>query len=213
MSESRYISVEGPIGVGATSLATRLSERVGAKLMLDPGDGNPFLERFYAEAERYALHTQLAFMSERWNQQVEIAQHAGQRLVSDYLFARDALFATLTLTEEEHKLYEFCASQLGAPVKPDLVIYLQAKPDALLERIGARGRPYEENIGVEYLERVVEAYNHFFFHYDETPLLVINTSEIDFVNNPPDLENLFNEIARTQGGTRYYVALGDVPAE
>jgi deoxyguanosine kinase len=206
MSEPRYIAVEGPIGVGATSLATRLADRVNAQLILDPGEKNPFLERFYGDPVRYALPTQLSFMRSRWEQQAQILAPSDEPIVSDYLFARDALFARLTLTDEELGLYGFCAGQLGAPTKPDLVIYLQAEPDVLMKRIATRGRPYEESLGEDYLSRVVNAYNHYFFHYTETSLLVINTAEIDFVNNEQDLDRLFEEIDRTGGGTRYYVA-------
>ena len=212
MSEPRYLAVEGPIGVGATTLATRIARRLDAELILDPSDRNPFLERFYQEPARYALPTQLGFMRARWEQQQGIAAIAGQSVVSDYLFARDALFARLTLTDEEHALYTFCAGQLTpAPRRPDLVIYLQAEPDTLQARIRARGRPYEEDMGLDYLTQVVNAYNHFFFHYHETSLLVINTTEIDFVNSGQDLDYLFEEISRTRGGTRYYVASGQKP--
>ena len=212
MIEPRYLAVEGPIGVGATTLATRIARRLEAELILDPGDENPFLERFYEQPARYALPAQLAFMRARWEQQQRIVTLTGQSVVSDYLFARDALFARLTLTDEEHALYAFCADQLRpVPPAPDLVIYLQAVPETLAERIRTRGREYETAIGIDYLEQVVRAYNHFFFHYHETPLLVINTTEIDFVNSEQELDYLFEEISRARGGTRYYVASNQKP--
>jgi len=207
MSEPRYLSVEGPIGVGATSLAERIARRLNSETVFDEAGKNPFLRLFYQEPARYALPAQLAFLRIRWEQQLRIAKLLGRHIVSDYLFARDALFARMTLTDDEFALYSYFAGQLKpAPPKPDLVIYLQANAETLMERITKRAREYEQGIELDYLRQVVETYNHFFFHYKETPLLVINTAEIDFVNNESDLDYLLEEIERSRAGTRYYVA-------
>ena len=207
MSEPRYLAVEGPIGVGATSLAKGIARRLNSELILDQVEKNPFLRLFYQDPARYALPTQLAFLRIRWEQQQPVVENLGRNIVSDYLFARDALFARMTLTDEEFGLYSYYASLLKPPPpKPDLVIYLQANPDILMERIARRGRDYEQGIELAYLQQVVETYNQFFFHYTETPLLVINTAEMDYVHDVTDLTYLLEEVDRTRAGTRYYSA-------
>ncbi len=209
-TEPRYVVVEGPIGVGKTSLAERLAERLQARALLEVADDNPFLSRFYQDPRRFAFQTQLWFLLNRFRQQQELAQvdlfH--QTLVTDYLFAKDKIFAYLTLEDHELALYERVHSLLQVQVRwPDLVIFLQASTEALLQRIARRGKPYERELDRKYLEELNAAYTHFFFHYTASPLLVVNTSEIDFVNHPEEFEDLVKEIRAAQAGTRYYVPL------
>jgi len=211
MSRPRYIAVEGPIGVGKTSLAKMLAPEFNARLVLEDPEENPFLESFYENPERYALQTQLYFLLSRYRQQQEIVQLDlfEQGTIADYLFAKDRIFAYLTLQGDELALYEQVFSILeGRIVRPDMVIYLQAGVDVLAERIRRRGKEYEKNIALEYLRALVEAYNEFFFYYNETPLLVVNTSEIDFVNHRADFKDLVKEISATQKGTWHYIPLG-----
>ncbi|MBI2080852.1 MAG: deoxynucleoside kinase [candidate division NC10 bacterium] len=206
-----YIAVEGPIGVGKTSLAELLAGRLGARSLLEAAEENPFLKEFYGDMRRYAFQTQLYFLLNRYRQQQELLQtHLfRQRLISDYLFAKDRIFAYVTLDDNELALYEKLAPLLEVRVpKPDLVIYLQADVETLLRRIGQRGKPYEAHLERLYLEDVVAAYNHFFFHYTETPLLVVNTSEIDFVKRKEDLDDLIRQLEEMKAGTQYYVPLG-----
>jgi deoxyadenosine/deoxycytidine kinase len=207
----RYIAVEGPIGVGKTSLVERLAERLGARKLLEVADDNPFLAGFYQDARRYAFQAQLWFLLNRFRQQQELAQWDlfRQTLVTDYLFAKDKIFAYLTLEDRELALYERVHALLQVQVPaPDLVIFLQASTEALLARIAHRGKPYEREIGRTYLEELNAAYTHFFFHYRASPLLVVNTSDIDFVKRPGDLEDLVKAVLDTRAGTRYYVPLG-----
>ena len=206
-----YIAVEGPIGVGKTSLAELLAKRLGARTLLEAAEENPFLKEFYSDMRRYAFQVQLTFLLNRYRQQQELLQtHLfRQRLISDYLFAKDRIFAYVTLDDNELALYEKLAPLLEVRVpKPDLVIYLQADVGTLLARIGERGKPYEARLERFYLEDVVAAYNHFFFHYTETPLLVVNTSEIDFVKRKEDLDDLIRQLEELKAGTQYYVPLG-----
>ncbi len=210
-SEPRYVVVEGPIGVGKTSLVERLAERLKARVLLEVADDNPFLPDFYKEPRRFAFQTQLWFLLNRFRQQQELAQFDlfHQTLITDYLFAKDKIFAYLTLEDHELALYERVHALLQVEVPlPDLVIFLQADTDALLARIAHRGKPYEREIQRPYLEELNQAYTHFFFHYDASPLLVVNTSEIDFVKRPEDFENLAKEILSAGPGTHYYVPLG-----
>jgi deoxyguanosine kinase len=204
----RYIVVEGPIGVGKTSLVERLAERLGGRKLLEAAADNPFLAGFYKDGRRYAFQTQLWFLLNRFRQQQELAQWDlfRQTLVADYLFAKDKIFAYLTLEDHELTLYERIHALLQVQVPtPDLVILLQANTDALLQRIGIRGKPYEREIRREYLDELNAAYTHFFFHYAASPLLVVNTSDIDFVNRPDDFEDLVKAILETRAGTHYYV--------
>lgn len=206
-----YIVVEGPIGVGKTSLVELLAGRLGARSLLEAAEENPFLKEFYGDMRRYAFQTQLYFLLNRYRQQQELLQtHLfRQRLISDYLFAKDRIFAYVTLDDNELALYEKLAPLLEIRVpKPDLVIYLQADVETLLRRIGQRGKPYEARLERLYVEDVVAAYNHFFFHYTETPLLVVNTSEIDFVKRKEDLDDLIRQLEEMKAGTQYYVPLG-----
>ncbi len=210
MAANRYIVVEGVIGVGKTSLARLLSERLKARLVLEEVEENPFLKDFYRDRDRYAFQTQMHFLFSRYQQQRGLRQLElfSERMVSDYLFQKDRIFASLNLTDRELALYERLVGWLELEVmKPDVVVYLQASPDTLVERIGRRGRPYEKDMEREYLRQLNEAYNHFFFHYVEAPLLVVNTNGIDFVNNPEDFADLEKRILSHRQGTVYYAPL------
>ena len=210
MTENRYIAVEGVIGVGKTSLSKLLADRLQAQLVLEEVEENPFLKDFYRDRERYAFQTQMHFLFSRYQQQRGLRQTElfSDRLVSDYLFQKDRIFAGLNLSERELALYERLVVWLELDVvKPDVVVYLQAGADVLLERIARRGRPFEKDMDREYIRQLNEAYNHFFFHYTEAPLLVVNTSGIDFVNNPDDFEDLLRRIVSHRQGTVYYAPL------
>lgn len=206
----RYIVVEGPIGVGKTTLAKLMAARIGADLLLEEVEANPFLSSFYKEPERFAFQTQLFFLLSRFRQQEGLAQQPlfGRGLVSDYLFAKDRIFAHLTLNDDELALYDKVFRVLDVKtVKPDLVVYLQATPEVLMQRIRSRGFDFERPIKESYLESLVKSYNQFFFHYDETPLLVVNTTEIDIVRKPDDLSNLVREIMTMRGGVKHYLPI------
>ncbi len=203
-----YIAIEGPIGVGKTSLAQALGLRIGARIVLEDTDSNPFISRFYQDPEKYAFPVQLYFLLTRYNQQRQLAQQDlfAQATVTDYLLAKDRIFARLNLDPDELVLYEGVYRLLdGQLARPDLVVYLRARVEVLAERLRKRNRTFERHISLEYLERVSAAYRDFFFYYDETPLLVVDSSEIDFVADPGDLEDLLREIDRTSTGSHYYV--------
>jgi deoxyadenosine/deoxycytidine kinase len=208
MPDARYLVIEGVIGVGKTSLATRLAEHLAARPFLEEVDENPFLAKFYAEPRSYAFSTQLFFLLSRYRQQQELSQLDlfGGGIVADYLFAKDKIFAYVNLDENELKLYEKVLSLIeGEIIRPDLVVYLQAPTSLLLKRIRERARPYETHLSPEYLNTLNEAYNYYFFHYNESPLLVVNVQDIDFVNDPDDFADLARAINNTFSGTRYYV--------
>jgi deoxyguanosine kinase len=210
MADNRYIVVEGVIGVGKTTLARLLSERLQAKLVLEEVEENPFLKDFYRDRARYAFQTQMHFLFSRYQQQRGLPQMElfRERMVADYLFQKDRIFASLNLSERELALYERMVGWLELEImKPDVVVYLQASPDTLMERIGRRARPYEKEMEREYIKQLNEAYNHFFFHYAEVPLLVVNTNAIDFVNNPDDFEDLQKRILAHGQGTVYYAPI------
>jgi deoxyadenosine/deoxycytidine kinase len=206
----RHIAVEGPIGVGKTSLVELLAQRYEGVMVLEDVT-NPFLPAFYENRAGAAFQVQIYFLLSRFQQQREISQmNLFQEVVlSDYTFPKDRIFAYLNLDDADLKVYEKLYPVLEQEVpNPDLVIYMQASVPVLEERIRKRGRTYEAGIDPEYLERLSEAYSYYFFHYRETPLLVVNTDEIDFVNNPADLEALVAQIARCRRGTQVYVPLG-----
>lgn len=206
-SGPEYIAVEGVIGAGKTSFAKLLAERIGATLELDEGFENPFLSDFYRNRERYAFPAQLFFLLNRFQKQQNLQTHDlfSGRIVSDYIFARDALFASVTLADRELKLYEKIAPILERDIpRPDLVIYLQASTDALLQRIKLRNEKSERHVDREYINQLVEAYNYFFFHYTDTPLLVVKTDHIDFVNEPAHLEDIVSQLEKPIHGKRYY---------
>jgi deoxyadenosine/deoxycytidine kinase len=203
----RYIAIEGVIGAGKTSLARMLARDLDARLNLEIVEDNPFLPRFYENPRRYAFPTQIFFLLSRYRQQQEFFQQDlfHQTIVSDYIFAKDRVFANLNLDDEELQLYERLAGALEGRVPvPDVVVYLQASVDVLMTRIGRRGRDYERHIQREYIESLNEAYNHFFFHHEETPLLVVNTSEMDFVRNPEHYLVLRRHIEEPFQGVQYY---------
>jgi len=207
----RYIAIEGPIGVGKSSLAQILAQKYASRLVKEEVAGNPFLERFYENPRKFAFQTQLFFLLSRYRQQRELAQgdlfEAG--LVCDYILAKDKIFALINLEDDEISLYESIYKLLVSTLpKPDLVIYLQARPEVLLSRVRKRGIAYERNISLDYLRTLSDAYNEYFFHYNETPLLVVNTSEIDFVESPRDLEHLVREVKSVKRGTQHYIPLG-----
>ena len=210
MEKSRYIAVEGPIGVGKTTLATALAERLGGRVVLEAVEENPFLPGFYQDRKKHAFQAQLFFLLSRYQQQQELFQQDlfNQVTVADYLFAKDRIFASLTLEPNELALYERIWQVLGARVvKPDLVVYLQARPDVLSARIRKRGRDFERNVAPDYLESVSRAYGDFFFHYEDTPLLVVNTSDLDLADEG-DLEALLREIRRHRRGRLHFSLAG-----
>ena len=204
-----YIAIEGVIGVGKTSLAKILSQRLNSRLILEKFEENPFLSDFYGDRQRYAFQTQLFFLLSRYRQQLELSQTDvfHRSIVTDYIFAKDRLFAYINLDEKELHLYDQLYSILTKEVtKPDLVIYLQADTDRLLKNIDIRDRDYERDMDREYIESLNQFYNQFFFHYNETPLLIINTTEIDFVNKKEDLDEVMKYIQQPPLGTKYYKA-------
>jgi len=203
----RYIAIEGPIGVGKTALAKRLADSLSADLVLEEVDENPFLERFYRDGRSAALPAQMFFLFARARQIEDLRQSDlfSTVRISDYLFTRDRLFAELNLDAEELKLYDQIADNLAvdAPV-PDLVIYLQASVDALLQRLVRRNSNYDRFVDRGYLEKLTDAYARFFHQYDDGPLLIVNASQIDPVNNDADYEQLFQQIERTTGGRHFF---------
>ena len=205
---ARYIVIDGPIGVGKTSLATLLAPELNARIIFERAEENPFLTDFYQDPARFRFQTQIFFLMNRYTQQEEFSQHDlfNQVTISDYLFAKDRIFAYLNLNDHELSLYEQIYKMLETKiVKPDLVIFLQADTETILRRIKQRGRPFEKDVSRDYIEAVNDAYSHYFFRYSETPLLVINTSEIDFVHNPQDMDDLIRQILSMRQGTMYYV--------
>ena len=205
---TRYIVTDGPLGVGKTSLTTLLAQELGARLILEQAEENPFLTDFYRDPARYRFQTQMFFLLSRFSQQQEMAQPDlfTRITISDYLFDKDRIFAYLNLDDNELALYEQFYKILEPKiVRPDLVIFLQADTDTLLRRIKLRGRSFEKEISLDYIAAVNEAYNQFFFRYSDTPLLVINTSDIDFVHRREDLDDLLKQILGMKQGTQYYV--------
>ena len=207
MSESRYIAIEGPIGVGKTALARRLAASLDAELVLEEVDENPFLERFYRDGRSAALPAQMFFLFARARQIQDLRQSDlfSSTRISDYLFTRDRLFAELNLDTEELKLYDQIVENLAVdPPVPDLVIYLQASVDSLMRRLVRRNGRFDHFVDRAYLEKLTEAYARFFHAYDEGPLLIVNASQIDPVNNDADFEQLFRQIEKTTGGRHFF---------
>ncbi|MEE9292459.1 MAG: deoxynucleoside kinase [Acidobacteriota bacterium] len=206
----KFIAVEGPIGVGKTSLVDFLADRLEARKVLESVE-NPFLHEFYQDSPGAAFQCQLFFLLNRFRKQQELAQGNlfKQSVVCDYIFAKDKIFAYLNLNDSELMLYEKLYGLLEEQVPhPDLVIYLQARDEILMERIRSREREYEKEISDAYVSELNRAYNYFFFHYNRTPLLVIDTSNIDFVKSQEDLEEILRQISSMQKGVQYYIPLG-----
>ncbi|MDX1618237.1 MAG: deoxynucleoside kinase [Balneolaceae bacterium] len=198
-----FIAIEGVIGVGKTSLAKLLSERHGARLVLEQFEENPFLPKFYENRERYAFPTQMAFLASRFKQQQQMMNKDlfHKLTISDYIFEKDRIFARLNLSDDELSLYDSIFGIMsGISARPDLVIYLQATVDRLLQNIRERDRDYERHISREYLKELTDAYNRYFYHYNKSPLIIINTSDADFVSNENHLdyieEQIFNQPIR-----------------
>jgi deoxyguanosine kinase len=207
-AKPRYIAVEGPIGAGKSSLAEILAEELSARIIRESPEENPFLGSFYKDRRRHAMSAQLFFLLQRYAQQGELLQgdlFSRGGVVSDYLFAKDRLFALLNLSDDEMALYDRIYQMLKVrTVTPDLVVYLQARTDVLLDRIRKRGRPEERPIRAEYVEEVARAYAEFFFGYSEGPLLIVNASEIDFVGNPEHRRELIAVIDNARAGTSHW---------
>ncbi len=202
-----YIAIEGSIGVGKSSLAEILCSRLEAKLILEKFEDNPFLVDFYNNPERFAFQTQLFFLLSRYRQQQELHQTElfTKTLITDYMFVKDRLFAALNLNDKEMSLYNSLAKILEKNVSvPDMVIFLQADTDRLMHNIKIRGREYEKTIDWKYIDTLNQLYNEYFFRYDKNPLLIINTNDIDFVNNKEDLEEIIKFIRTPGEGIRYF---------
>jgi deoxyadenosine/deoxycytidine kinase len=198
-TDVRYVAIEGVIGAGKTTLAHMIAQRLNAQLVLEKFEENPFLARFYEDQEHYAFQTQIFFLLSRYKQQRDLFQADlfQNALVTDYIFDKDKIFAYLNLQDDELKLYEALVGSIekNVPV-PDLVVYLQSSVPRLLSNIKSRGRKYEENMSEEYITDLNEAYNYFFFRYKNSPLMIVNSTEIDFVANPGDFDKLYSEIMR-----------------
>jgi deoxyadenosine/deoxycytidine kinase len=204
----QYIAVEGVIGVGKTAVVERLAERLDATTVLEEWGQNPFLKPFYEGGTGAAFQVELFFLLSRYRQQLELQQRNlfQQFTVSDYVFEKSRLYAYLNLEDSELLIYEKLYALLAESVpRPDLVVYLQAPTEILMKRIRTRGRPEESRLGEEYLAEVNRAYNHYFFHYTQTPLLVVNTTDLDFVKRSEDLDDLLKQIQGMGKGTQYYV--------
>ena len=207
LDKYRHIVVEGPIGVGKTSLARKLAAHTGATTLFEKPEANPFLERFYLDPARYALPAQLSFLFQRVAEMKQMGQSGLFEIstVSDYLFAKDELFARLNLPDDEFLLYQQMFRHLSPQVPaPDLVIYLQATPETLIERVHRRAHPYERPISDSYLARLSQAYSDFFYHYDAAPVLVINSENLNFVDSPDDFVILLERIRQMRGAREYF---------
>jgi len=203
LESPKYIAIEGVIGAGKTSLAKMLADKLSAKLVFEEFEDNPFLEKFYDDRKRHAFQTQMFFLINRFKQQEQFNQEDlfTEFVVSDYIFDKDQIFAYLNLSGEELKLYESIFPLLKRDLRQfDLVIFLQASVDRLIYNIKKRGRPIEKNLTRTYIRELSEAYNNFFFKYSSSPLLIVNTTDIDFVNKEDDFEELFKQIFRKDRG-------------
>jgi len=206
--EIRYVAIEGVIGAGKTTLAQMLSEKLNARLVLERFDENPFLAKFYEDVDRYAFQTQIFFLLSRYKQQQELFQADlfNSHIVSDYIFEKDKIFAYLTLKDEELKLYETVVTAIEKSIpQPDLVVYLQSSTERLMNNIRKRARKMEEKMSEEYIRDLNEAYNYFFFRYKSSPLLIVKATDIDFVGNKDDFEELIGQITKpNRAPVEYY---------
>ena len=206
-SAVKYIAIEGVIGAGKTTLAKKIRDRLNAKLVLEQFDTNPFLEKFYADRRRYAFQTQMFFLINRFKQQQELIQEDlfTEYIVCDYIFEKDRIFAYLNLSSDELNLYENLYPLIARSLrKPDLVVYLQSGTDRLMFNIKKRSRKIERALTRSYIEELSEAYNHFFFRYSSTPLLIVNSTDLDFVSKDNDFDELFKQIFREDRGLTEY---------
>ena len=204
----RYIVIEGPLGVGKTSLAQMLAEKMNGQTLMEDVEENPFLVEFYRDPQKFRFQAQIFFLLRRYEQAQAMSQMDlfNRVVISDYLFDKDRIFAQVNLDDNEFWLYEQLFQILRKRVTPpDLVLFLQANTDILMERIKKRNRKYERSISFKYLEKINQTFNDFFFHYTDSPLLVVNASEIDFVHVPEDFENLVEQVKKMKSGTQYYV--------
>ncbi|MBW1862168.1 MAG: deoxynucleoside kinase [Deltaproteobacteria bacterium] len=205
-----YIVIEGPLGVGKTSLALMLAEKINGEALLENIEENPFLVNFYKNPRKYGFQTQIFFLLRRYQYASEIDQVGlfKRVIVSDYLFEKDRIFARANLDDDQFWLYERLFQILRKRITPpDLVIFLQARTEVLMERIREREKKYEESISFKYLDKINQAFNEFFFHFSDCPLLVINASQIDFVHVPEDFEDLVEQIKEMKSGTQYYIPM------
>jgi len=213
LDKARYIAIEGPIGIGKTSLVQLLGEYFNAHTVLETVEDNPFLKEFYRNRERYAFQTEMFFLLSRYRQQMSLSQYNlfNRVTITDYIFDRNRIFAYINLNNDEIRLYEDVYSILRNKIpKPDLLIYLQADIDTLKKRINMRGRAFEKNISDEYLDGVNKAFNNYFFHYTQSPILIVNANDINFVERKEDLKDLIKKILSHKKGREYYSPLGSI---
>lgn len=209
--QHRYIAIDGPIGAGKTTVSKMLASDLDANTIFEPVDKNPFLVDFYKDRQKNAFKTQLFFLLNRYQQQVELKQQDlfSKVVVCDYTFAKDLIFASINLSEDEQNLYNTVYSLLDARLpKPDVIVYLQAEPNILMQRIRKRGISYEKPISNEYLEQLTNAYNEYYFQYKETPLLIVNSNDMDIVQCGEDWENLKKAIFEHRKGTAHHHYVG-----
>ena len=208
LESARYLVVEGPIGVGKTSLARRLGEHLDAELLLEQPEVNPFLARFYQNRSRYAMQTQLFFLFQRLDQLRDLTQPElfPRTVVADYLLEKDPIFAALTLNEDEYRLYRqiYDCVSMRASAKPDLVIYLQASPETLISRVRKRGIDMERKIDDDYIGRLGERYTSFFHRYERAPVMIVNSENLNFVDNDDDFQLLVQRIEAMRGQREYF---------
>jgi len=205
-----YIAVEGAIGVGKTTLARALGQALSARVILEEAEGNPFLRYYYQNPRRYAFQTQLFFLASRYKQQQEIYQRDlfHETTVTDYLYEKDRVFASIALSEEELRLYHRIASYLTTGIaRPSIVILLQASVESLMARIRKRGYDFEAPLDLDYLKTVVETYNRHFFDYKDAPLLIVNTDEVNVAADPAELHDLIEQMGRHEHGIQYYTPI------